>query len=212
MEFAEVVRRRRMVRNYRPDPVPREVLERIVAAGRRAPSAGFSQGQRFVVVTDAATRRAIAQLAEEDQYVAAGFDPWISTAPAHVVVCTREASYHERYNEDDKLQDDGSEIDWPVPYWFIDAGGSMAMLLLAAVDAGLGAGVFGVHRLQGLSDLLGIPDDVTPIGVVTLGYAAPDRPSGSLRRGWRPIEDVVHWERWAPQVVEERSTPSTSSP
>ncbi|MCA1711934.1 MAG: nitroreductase family protein [Actinobacteria bacterium] len=212
MQFAEVVRRRRMVRNYRDEPVAREVVERVVAAARRAPSAGFSQGQRFVVITDTSTRQAIAQLAGEDEYVASGFHPWISAAPVHVVVCTREASYHERYTEDDKLQDDGNEIDWPVPYWFIDAGGSMAMLLLAAVDAGLGAGVFGIHRLQGLSDLLGIPADVTPIGVVTLGYAAPDRPSGSLRRGWHPIEDVVHWERWAPQDPEARSTPSTSSP
>ena len=195
MEFTDVVRRRRMIRNYRPDPIPEDVLEPILAAARRAPSAGFTQGQSFVVVTEEATRRAIAELANEPDYVAAGFDPWMSRAPVHVVVCTSEAAYRDRYAEPDK---DGSmdAQDWPVPYWHIDAGASLMLLLLAAVDAGLGAGFAGSHSLGGIADLLGIPDDVTPIGLVTLGYPEPDRRSGSLDRGWKPAEEVVHRERW----------------
>ena len=78
MEFGEVVRRRRMVRNYTDEPVSAQALERILSAGRRAPSAGFSQGQSFVVVTDQERRAEIARLAHEDEYVAEGFDPWIS--------------------------------------------------------------------------------------------------------------------------------------
>lgn len=196
MELSEVLRRRRMVRNYRPDPVPAEVVERIVEAGVRAPSAGFTQGQSFVVVTDPGLRRRIAELAGEPEYVARGFDPWVSAAPVHIVVCVSEAAYHRRYQEPDKVLPDGREIDWPVPYWWVDAGASMMAILLAAVDAGLGAGFLGVHAVTGLRDLLGIPGEVTPIGVVTVGRPAPDRRSGSLRRGRRPRPELVHWERW----------------
>lgn len=196
MEFGEVIRRRRMVRNYLPNPIDPEVVERIAALGRRVPSAGFSQGIYLVVVTEAQTRRAIAELAGESDYVASGFDPWLSRAPVHMVVCTREVDYHVRYREEDKLQDDGTEIDWPIPYWYVDAGAAMMTVMLAAVDEGLAAGFFGTHRLQGLRELLAIPDEVTPIGVVTIGQPAPDRRSGSLERGWKPLDEVVHWQRW----------------
>lgn len=196
MEFQQTVARRRMVRSYTDEPVDRDVVARLVATARRAPSAGFSQGQRFVVVTSQETRTAVAELADEPAYVAMGFEPWISRAPVHIVVCTEEDAYHRRYQEPDKVRDDGSEIDWPVPYWHIDAGASMMLLLLAAVDEGLGAGFFGVHRLEGLKELLGIPDAVTPIGIVTVGHpAGSDRP-GSAKRGWQDLDDVVRWERW----------------
>ncbi|MGH2757005.1 MAG: nitroreductase family protein [Actinomycetota bacterium] len=194
MEFREALRRRRMVRNYEEIPVEASAIDRIVQAGTRAPSAGFSQGIRLIVVTDGYTRHEIAQLAGEEHYVAQGFVPWISRAPVHVVVCVRENDYHERYREPDKLQDDGTEIEWPVPYWWVDAGAAMMLVLLAAVDEGLAAGFFGFHRIERLKALLGIPDDVAPIGIVTIGHPAPDRRSSSLERGRRP--DLVHRERW----------------
>lgn len=196
MDFADVLRRRKMVRNYLPGPIDREVIERIVARGRKAPSGGFSQGLRLVVVTEAGVRRAIAGLAEEPAYVRLGFEPWISRAPVHVVVCTREEDYHERYREPDKLQADGTEIDWPVPWWYVDAGAAIMLLLLAAVDEGLGAGLFGLHRVEELRELLAIPPDVLPVGVVTIGRSAPEASQGSARRGWKPLEEVVRWERW----------------
>src|SRR6476660_6049978 len=144
MEFAEVLRRRKMVRNYTDEPVDREVVERIVSRARKAPSGGFSQGLRLVVVTEEPTRRRIAELAQEPEYVADGFEPWISRAPVHVVVGMREASYHERCRKTDKLLEDGSEISWHVPWWWVDAGKGMMLLLLAAIDEGLGAGLFGL--------------------------------------------------------------------
>jgi nitroreductase len=185
-----------MVRNYTDDPVDPRAVDRIVAFGSRAPSAGFTQGQSFVIVTDAATRHAIAELAGEEGYVEHGFDPWISKAPVHVVVCVSESAYHRRYQESDKVDEHGQEIEWPVPYWWVDAGASLMMVLLAAVDEGLAAGFLGVHSIPGLRALLGIPESVTPIGVVTIGHPARDRRSGSLRRGRRPLDDVVRRERW----------------
>jgi len=196
MEFREVIARRRMVRNYTADPVDPAAVERIVDAGRRAPSAGFSQGQAFVVVTDRADRAAIAALAGEARYVEAGFGPWISRAPVHVVVCASEDAYRRRYREPDKSPD-GKEVEWPVPYWWIDAGAALQNILLAAVDEGLAAGFLGCHAMSGLAALLHIPEEYSPIGVVTIGHPAPDRRSGSLDRGWRPIRDVIHRDRWS---------------
>jgi nitroreductase len=197
VEFSEVIRRRRMVRNYDPDrPVARESLERIAAAAQRAPSAGFSQGQRLVIVTDPARRRAIAQICDESEYVAAGFDPWVSRAPALIVPCVSVEIYHARYREPDKIQPDGSEIEWPIPYWWVDIGATWLLILLAAVDEGLAAGFLGTHRIAELRHELDLPADFTPIGVVTIGHPQPDRRSGSLRRGWLAGDEFARWQRW----------------
>lgn len=184
--------RRRMVRNYEDRPVPAEALGRILDAGTRAPSAGNTQGVTLVVVTDPARRAAIAGLAGEADFVAKGFDPWLSRAPVHVVVCTSEHAYRQRYAEADKPTGD---IDaWPVPYWWVDAGAAFQNLLLAAVDEGLAAGFLGAHAIPGLADAVGLPDAVAPLGVVTIGHPAPDRPSGSLARGRR--DDAIRHETW----------------
>ena len=184
------------MRNYSGEPVAPETIQRMLEVARKAPSAGFSQGHYFVVVREQTTRSAIAALADEPSYVAAGLDPWISSAPVHVAVCVREADYHERYREPDKLGPDGQEMEWPVPYWWVDSGGALMLLLLAAVNEGLAAGLCGFHRLDGLRELLGIPEDVTPIGIVTLGHPAPDRRSSSLARGWKSYDEVVFEGRW----------------
>ena len=197
MDFSEVVRRRRMVRNYTDEGVDEATIARLLDAARRAPSAGFSQGQRFIVVTDADARRAVAAAGGEDDYVAAGFDPWLSRAPVHVVVCTRVADYEERYREPDKAgSPDATE--WEIPYWYVDAGAALMSLLLAAVNEGLAAGFAGIHSFDGIREVLGIPADVTPIGVVTIGHPAPDRRSSSLDRGPRPEAEVVFRDRWRP--------------
>ena len=141
MEFREVVRRRRMVRNYTGEPVDRQSLDRILDAGRRAPSAGHTQGQSFVVITSAEGRARIAELAGEPEYVERGFDPWISRAGALVVVCVSESAYHRRYSEPDKTDADGNEISWPIPFWWVDAGAAMMAILYATVDEGLATAI-----------------------------------------------------------------------
>ena len=104
MDFADLLKQRRMVRHYDPEADPGRDPERMIHTVRRAPSGGFSQGQRLVVVADAGERaHGIAELLHEDEWVAQGREPWMSVAPVHIVVCAREQDYHDRYNEPDKL-------------------------------------------------------------------------------------------------------------
>lgn len=195
MEFVDVVGRRRMVRAYTADPVEPAALDRVLDAARRAPSAGFSQGQSFVVVTDPGRRAAVAAVCGEPAAVARGLPRWVSTAPVLVVPCVRPGDYTDRYSAPDKA---GSRppAERPVPWWWVDGGQALMLVLLAAVDEGLAAGLLDVEDRDGLRGLLGVPPDVEPLGVVTVGHPAPDRPSGSLRRGRRPRDEVVHRERW----------------
>ena len=139
--FYELLKKRRMVRHYTGEPVPREALERIVATVRRAPSAGFSQGQRLLVVDDPELLARIAALGDDE--MPEGVEPWFETAAAPVFVMTREGDYHDRYQRDDKLQD-GEEIEWPVPFWHVDAGAAMMLILVAAIEEGLAAAVYGI--------------------------------------------------------------------
>jgi nitroreductase len=196
MEFRDVVLWRRMVRHFTDQPVDPAVVDRILELARHAPSAGFTQGQSFVVVTRPDLKQAIAELCGEASYVESGFHPFISGAPELLIPCTSEAAYHRRYQEPDKLRDDGSEIEWPVPYWHMDIGCAVMIALLAAIDEGLAAGFAGAHDLAALRALLGIPDEVTPIGVIPIGHRAPDRPSPSLKRGRKPEAEYVHHEGW----------------
>jgi len=201
VELTDILKRRRMVRSYAADPVPRETVERIVATVRRAPSGGFSQGHRLVVITEPDTRRELARFAGEEEYVAAGGQPWISTAPVHVFVGTREESYHERYRQPDKLRD-GEEIGWPAPYWYVDAGAAFLLLQLAAIDEGLAAGVYGVlpEQVSDVMALLAVPDDVQFVCLVTIGHPAPDpqetRLVSRLSQRRLALDELVRWERW----------------
>jgi nitroreductase len=196
MDFTDVIHKRRMVRNFTADPVPAAALDRILAAARRGPSAGFTQGQDFVVITDSPVKQQIAQLCGEESYVQRGFAPFVSAAPVLIIPCTTENAYHRRYQQPDKINKDGTEIEWPVPYWFMDVGCAVMLLLLAVVNEGLAAGFAGAHDLAALRALLNIPDEVTLVGVIPIGRPAPDKPSPSLKRSRRPQRDVVHQEKW----------------
>ena len=196
MEFADVLARRRMVRNFEEGGVDRAQLDRIVAAAQRAPSAGFSQGQRLVVVADPQTRRRVADVLDEKEYTDLGFDPWISRCAAQFIPLVSEDAYHRRYREPDKLEPEGQEIEWPIPYWWMDAGCTVMAILLAAVDEGLGAGFVGVSAQARLRAELGFPDEFTAVGVIPIGRPLPDKRSPSLRRGWVPKEEFARWEHW----------------
>lgn len=196
MEFQKAVRRRRMVRHFTAEPIPRETVDGILDLAQHAPSAGFSQGGAYVVVTDPEVKRKVARLQGEEANNARGFHRWISEAPVAVVACVSEKLYHDRYNEPDKLDEQGNEIAWPTPYWFFDIGAGCMIILLAAVDAGLAAAFTGVTDVRGMKDLLHIPAHFHPVGVISIGHGAEDVKSPSLRRGRRKAAEVIHHDRW----------------
>jgi nitroreductase len=196
MELKDAILKRRMVRNFADKPVPPEIIERIVDLTRHAPSAGFTQGQSFIVVTQPELRKAIADTCQEEEYVKGGFDPFISKAPVLLIPCTSELAYHRRYQETDKVNEDGTEIVWPVPYWFMDIGCAVMIALLAALDEGLVTAFVGSKDLDAMRTLLKMPAEITPVGVIAVGYRAVDVPSPSLKRGRKPDQDYVHHETW----------------
>lgn len=201
MELREVIRRRRMVRAYDPDrPVPPDVLRRALEHAVRAPNAGFSQGWDFLVLTEPAERgrfwaAAAGEVAEQDR------DSWlrgVMTAPVLVLCLSDPARYLDRYAEPDKGRTDRSEAHWPVPYWDVDTGMAALLMLLTAVDEGLGGLFFGVpsDRHDAVREAFAVPAGHRLVGVVSMGYAVPHRRSPFLRRGRRPLGEVAHRGRY----------------
>lgn len=187
-----------MHRAFDTEPIPREQIERIAGVIRRAPSGGFSQGGSIVVVTDERKRHEIADAFGTELYVNDGRN-FIADAPVHLVISANESLYHARYNEPDKLAITGGvEVTWPVPYWFVDAGALMMLVLMAAIDEGLASAFVGHPEQKRIFDeLLGLPEEVVPIGLGLVGRHGPAPPTGSrLRERQRPVDALVHWERW----------------
>ncbi|UUW90260.1 nitroreductase family protein [Pimelobacter simplex] len=222
MEFAEVVRQRRMTRAYAPDPVDPAVLERALDHATRAPSAGFSQGWAFVVLDTPETVRGF----WEAQADTSAPDRWLAgmmSAPVVVVPCSRRDAYLERYAEADKRRAGLHERDesrWAMPYWHLDTAMAALLLLQSVTDAGLGACFFGLvpSRVDAVKEVLGLVDTPGspgspgtpgtpgsageaphPIGAITIGHPAPDgsgaRGSASRRRR-TPWREVAHRGRW----------------
>ncbi len=213
-----------MVRSYDPDrPVDDDVLTDLLEQAGRAPSAGHTQGRDLLVLRGA----------DRDRFwdVAAGVpgdgshdgplsepDRWLRgmrSAPVLVLCLSDPDRYVARYAEADKAgsraapgaaaRGAGTEA-WPVPYWDVDTGMSALLLLLGAVDAGLGACFFGVpdHRHDAVRAAFDVPAGRRLVGVVSLGHPAPDRRSPSLRRGRRPLADVVHDGRFGVPLQPDR--------
>jgi nitroreductase len=188
-----------MVRDYDPDrQVPPEIRERLLAHAIRAPSAGFSQGWAFLVLESAEERERFWTATTDGGPP----DAWLTRmrrAPLLIVPMSDKSAYLDRYAEPDKGWTDREESHWPVPYWDVDAGMATLMMLLTAVDEGLGACFFGIprERLEAFRDAFGVPGELRPVGCMSVGYAgADDRRSPSLRRGRRSVEEVVHRGHW----------------
>jgi nitroreductase len=184
-----------MVRAYEDRAVPDDVLDRVLDAARRAPSAGNSQGVDFVVLTGDDVRRYWSITLPDPEGF--GFDGLL-TAPVLVIPLVSAARYTARYSEGDKAAHGlGDESAWPVPYWWVDGGAAVQNLLLSVVAEGLGACFFGLfdHEADVLA-WLGVPDDRRALGTVSLGYPAPDPPGLSASRPRRPLGEVVHRGRW----------------
>lgn len=198
MEFADVVQRRRMVRNYTARHVDPAVIDRILANALRAPSAGFSQGWAFLCLDTGAD---VARFWSAATPAGQGVDDWstgLRRAPVVIVPMSSKSAYLDRYAEPDKGWTDRAEERWLAPYWDIDTGMASMLILLTVVDEGLGACFFGIppSRVVAFRNEFGVPDDYRPIGAITVGHRAADRRSPSLKRGRQTPADVVHRGNW----------------
>lgn len=210
MEFREVVRRRRMVRRYAPDPVAPEVVDRMLAHAQRAPSAGFSQGWAFLVLD---TAEDVARFWESTSPAAAGDAPrpnaWLDgmrTAPVVIVPLACEDAYVARYGQPDKAHTERhgrAAGEWSVPYWWVDVGMASLLILQTAVDEGLGACFFGIpaERLDAFREAFGVPDDHRPVGAITVGHRLEDTGTPGSRARLDRRTNVVHRGRWGTTVT-----------
>lgn len=196
VEYSDVIRKRRMVRHYTDQPLEPDVVERVLNSALRAPSAGFSQGWAFLALTEKQDR------ARFWPFVPTRVEqtPTMQNAPLVVVPLAHKQTYLERYAEPDKGWADRAEARWPAPYWFIDTGMAALMMLLTAVDEGLGACFFGIlpGNLEPFKAEFGVPDQYAPIGAITVGYRASDAPKqdSAIDKRRRDTTEVIHRGRW----------------
>ncbi len=182
-----MVRKRRMIRVFKKEPVPEKKVRRILELAQHYPSAGFTQGMSFILINEP---QRVRRLRETNRLR--------GEAPVLIVPCVSEKLYHDRYREPDKIRADGTEIEWPIPYWYFDAGCASLLVLLAAVNEGLAAYLAGAFRPELLRKELSIPEHFVPVGVISIGYPDYEKhvPSPSLNRGRRPLQDVIHYQHW----------------
>lgn len=169
MSVIQVIRDRRSVRSYVDKPVERDKIERLLEAARLAPSASNRQEWRFVVVTDAKSRRALGEAAVHQAFV--------GTAPVVIAACAEH---------------DGHVMTCGQLCYPIDVAIAVDHMTLQAVAEGLGTCWIGAFHEERVKAILGIPDEIRIVELLTVGYAAgPPAPLSRL-----PLEKLVHWETW----------------
>lgn len=199
MEFQQVVNRRKMIRSFKPDPIPKEKLDRIIRNLFKGPSAGFSQGTEVLVIDSPELKEKIFEQWGKKEERQKTFTRWphMEDAPVILIVLSNKDAYLERYAEPDKGWTDKDESRWPVPFWHIDAGMASLLALLTVVDEGLGAVFTGVPKPDQFRRDFGVPENYTPIGAILIGYPRENDPkSPSLKRGRKPIDQIAHYNEW----------------
>lgn len=188
-----------MTRNFSGRELPAGLLDSMLSDALRAPSAGNTQGRDFVVL-EGPTETARYWDATTDQQWRSNSRRFegLSRAPVIVLPFVDPEAYQSRYREPDKARRDGAEIQWVVPFWFVDAAYAVMTLLLRATGEGIGGAFLGNFRGEpALRTTLGVPDRYRWLGAVLLGEASePDPPSSSLSRERRALADIVHRGRW----------------
>lgn len=199
MEFQTLVRKRRMIRKFQRREVPREVLMRVLEVARHAPSGGFSQGFDFVVLD---------QPDQIDWFVRTTTHPDFpedaptteEVPPCFVLAVSNKPAYLERYSRPDKERYGLQKAEaWPVPYWDVDTGMAVMLILLAALEEGLGALFFGLFWGEdALLSQLNVPEGCRPIGVIALGYPHESEKFDAARFAARrrALNSMVHFGRW----------------
>lgn len=169
MDVLDVIRNRRSVRSYADKPVERDKIQRLLEAARLAPSASNRQEWRFVVVTDEQRRKSLAEAANHQAFVA--------QAPVVIAACA---------------ESDGHVMRCGQPSYPIDVAIAIDHITLQAAAEGLGTCWIGAFYEEPAKKILGIPDHIRIVELLTVGYpAGPPAPLSRL-----PLEEIVHWETW----------------
>jgi nitroreductase len=166
VEFFDVIGKRRMHRQFSPEPVSREDLQRLVWAGGRAPQAGNAAVRRFIVVDDPALVRTLRQV----------MPSFISNAPAVIAICT-DLDQIARL-----MGPRGRDL-----VSLIDVGTAAENIALAATALGLGACFSQSSTGPAISAVLELPDHVRPDMVVAVGHI-PETPSLAVRMKLPPVD------------------------
>jgi nitroreductase len=202
MELHEAIKRRAMVRSFSSEPVDAGVVDRLLQAALRSPTAGNTGGTAWVVLEGPA-QTAVYFDATIDEDWRRAYRKWsegLQRAPVVLLAYASPEAYVARYAEPDKseagLGEDGEA--WPVPYWYGDAAFGVMAVLLGAVDAGLGATILGTFRgEEELARRLGVPGGWRLFCAVLLGHPdGRDHRSASLDRPRPPRAARVHRGRW----------------
>ncbi|MGE0684185.1 MAG: nitroreductase family protein [Candidatus Binatia bacterium] len=172
--FAEVVKRRTMIRAYKSDPVPEEKIQRLLEYAVRAPNAGNLQPWEFIIVKDPAVRARLAK--------AAGGQQSVATAPLVIATCADIQRVGNKYGARGSF------------YSLVDAAFASLLILLGVVEQGLGACFVGAYDPQEVAKIFALPDHVRPVGLITIGY--PTEKPRKTRAPKIPLSKLVHYEKW----------------
>ena len=201
MEFADVVRGRRMTRAFSTQPVDTKLISQIVDLASRAPSAGKTQGWHALILTSSDTAKFWDDTLAVEKRESFRWKQLLD-APVIALVFADPLAYVERYSEHDKAHTGlgASAEAWPTPYWTVDASFAAMTLLLAAEDAGLGALFFAVFSGENeLRTRLCVPDAMQLIGAIALGWPLGSdelNASASAGRARRSADQIIHLNGW----------------
>lgn len=173
MDLDTCIRKRYMCRAFQKKPVEKDKIDKLLANAYRSPSAGHLQPQEYILITDPEKKRRLAEAALNQDFIV--------EAPIVIVVCADTRRNVWRY------RDRGRNF-----YSIIDGAFASMIILLTAIDEGLGACFVGAFNDKEVSDVLELPTEVRPIGIIPLGY--PREPSQRLDR--RPLAEIIHSEKW----------------
>jgi nitroreductase len=176
MEFEQVIKKRRMIRDFDSDQqIPEKIIAKLLRNAHRAPSAGHTQVQEFIIISNPATKKRLRQAAVNQEYV--------EEAPILIVICSNTSRSEQRYGRR------GREF-----YSIIDGAFASMLILLTAVNESVGAGFVGAFDDGKVSEILKLPRYVRPIGIITLGYPKEIEPFERFER--IAIDDLIHYEKW----------------
>jgi nitroreductase len=212
VELDAAIAGRRMYRRFLDEPVAPALVDALLDRARRAPSAGHTQGWDWLVLEGPEQIGRFWSLDADEGWLAAPDHPGLLLAPVIIVPLAHHQAYVDRYREADKTgrgpawsvpyyreaDKTGRGPAWSVPYWLTDTAFATMLLLLGAVEEGLGALFFALHRdPRATVTAFGVPHDREPLGAVAIGWPDPaDRPGSSSHRPTRSLADQVHRGRW----------------